>query len=101
MPIESKNKSKDAIVAQAGGEETTTTVTKEENIPERGESLVVKEIVEPSQRKTLLRTVCKVQRKCCQMIIDSGSTDNLVSTEVVEKLKLKIMKHPTPYKVSW
>jgi len=35
------------------------------------------------------------------MIIDSGSTDNLVSTEVVEKLNLKIMKHPTPYKVSW
>ena len=35
------------------------------------------------------------------MIIDSGSTDNLVSTEVVEKLKLKTMKHPTPYKVSW
>ena len=35
------------------------------------------------------------------MIIDSGSTDNLVSTEVVEKLKLKTKKHPTPYKVSW
>lgn len=60
-----------------------------------------KEIVEPAQRKTLFRTVCKVQGKCCQMIIDSGSTDNLVSTEVVEKLKLKTKKHPTPYKVSW
>jgi len=35
------------------------------------------------------------------MIIDSGSTDNLVSIEVVEKLKLKTRKHPTPYKVSW
>jgi len=35
------------------------------------------------------------------MIIDSDNTDNLVSTEVVEKLKLKIMIHPTPYKVSW
>lgn len=35
------------------------------------------------------------------MIIDSGSIDNLVSTEVVEKLKLKRKKHPTPYKVSW
>jgi len=84
-------------------------VAKEENTPERGESLVVnkvllkpaKEMAEPPQRKTLLRTMCKVQGKCCQMIIDSGSTDNLVSTEVVEKLKLKTMKHPTPYKVSW
>ena len=60
-----------------------------------------KEITEPSQRNTLFRTVCKVQGKCYQMIIDSGSTDNLVSIEVVEKLKLKTMKHPTPYKVSW
>ena len=35
------------------------------------------------------------------MVIDSGSTDNLVSTKMVEKLGLKRMKHPTPYKVSW
>ena len=55
-----------------------------------------KEMAEPPQRKTLFRTVCKVQGKCFQMIIDSGNTDNLVSTEVVEKLKLKTMKHPTP-----
>ena len=35
------------------------------------------------------------------MIIDSGSTDNLVATEMVEKLGLKRLKRPTPYKVSW
>ena len=35
------------------------------------------------------------------MVIDSGSTDNLVSTKMVEKLVLKRMKHPAPYKVSW
>ena len=35
------------------------------------------------------------------MVIDSGSIDNLVSIEMVEKLGLKRMKHPTPYKVSW
>jgi hypothetical protein len=35
------------------------------------------------------------------MIIDSGSTDNLVSTEMVEKLKLETTAHPSPYKVSW
>eukprot|EP00253_Pinus_taeda_P026284 PITA_26284 len=97
------------IVSQVEGEATTIAVTDEENIPERGEYLVVnnfflklaKEIVEPSQRKTLFKTVCKVEGKCCQMIIDSGITNKLVSTEVVEKLKLKTMKHPTPYKVSW
>lgn len=69
---------------------------KEENVPEKGGSLVVnkvllkpaKEVVEPSQRKILFRILCKVQGKCCQMVIDSGSTNNLVSTEV-ETLKLK------------
>lgn len=90
-------------------EEETTKVIEEENVPEKVESLVVnkillkpaKEIVEPAQRKTLFRTMCKIQGKCCQMIIDSGSTNNLVSTEVVGKLKLKTKKHPTLYKVSW
>ena len=41
------------------------------------------------------------KNKCCKLIIDSGSTDNLVATEMVEKLGLKCLKHPTPYKVSW
>ena len=35
------------------------------------------------------------------MVIDIDSTCNLVSTEIVEKLGLERMKHPTPYKVSW
>eukprot|EP00253_Pinus_taeda_P004034 PITA_04034 len=100
---------RNAIVAPVEGEAPVAAVPEEENTPERGESLVLnkvllkpaKEMAEPPQRNSLFRTVCKVQGKCCQMFIDSGSTDNLVSTEVVEKLKLKTMKHPTPYKVSW
>ena len=60
-----------------------------------------KQVHEPAQRKRLFRTKCKSQGKCCKMVIDSGSIDNLVSTEMVEKLGLKRMKHPTPYKVSW
>jgi hypothetical protein len=35
------------------------------------------------------------------MIIYSGSTDNLVSKEMVEKLELETIAHPSPYKVSW
>ena len=60
-----------------------------------------KEIAEQTQRKALFPTVCKSHGKCSKMIIDSGSTDNLVATEMVEKLGLKRLKHPTPYKVSW
>lgn len=35
------------------------------------------------------------------MIVDSGSTNNLVSQEMVEKLILEKTKHPNPYKVTW
>ena len=80
-----------------------------EDVPEIGEALImrkvllkkVKEADEPAHRKVLFRTVCKVQGKCCKVIIDGGSTDNLVSIEVIEKLNLQKTTHPIPYKVSW
>eukprot|EP00253_Pinus_taeda_P002837 PITA_02837 len=80
-----------------------------ENVPETGEALILntmllklaKETVDQTQRKELFQKVCKSHGKCCKMIIDSGSKDNLVATEMVEKLGLKQLKHPTPYKVSW
>jgi hypothetical protein len=53
------------------------------------------------QRNSLFRTTCKTKDRVCKVIIDSGSTDNLVSTEMVEKLELETTAHPRPYKVSW
>jgi hypothetical protein len=35
------------------------------------------------------------------VIIDSGSTDNLVSTDMVEKLEVETTSLLNPYKVSW
>ena len=49
----------------------------------------------------MFRKVCKVQGKCYKVIINGGSTHNLVSRKVIEKLNLQKMKHPIPYKVSW
>ena len=60
-----------------------------------------KEVNEPMHRKCLFRNKWNSQGKCCKMIIDSGSIDNLVSIHMVEKLGLKRMKNSTPYKVSW
>jgi hypothetical protein len=45
-----------------------------------------KEMEELVQRTSLFRTACKTRDRVCKVIIDSGSTDNLVSIEVVEKL---------------
>ena len=78
-----------------------------EEPPEAGESLLLKGIFlkvekeenEPLQRKMLFGTVCKSKEKCCKVVIDSGCTDNLVSTKMVEKLGLIKMVHPTPYRV--
>ncbi|XP_057849726.2 uncharacterized protein LOC131060503 [Cryptomeria japonica] len=64
-------------------------------------SLLVPLNKEPAQRKSLFRTTCKAKGKVCKVIVDSGSTENLVSLEMVTKLNLKRLPHPTPYKVSW
>jgi transposase InsO family protein len=60
-----------------------------------------KEVDSSVQRSRLFRTACIAKDKKCKVIIDSGSTDNLVATEMVEKLELTTTKHPSPYKVSW
>ena len=80
-----------------------------ENVTETREALVLnevllkvtKETVDQTQRNALFQIVCKSHGKCCKLVIDSGSTDNIVTTEMVEKLYLKRLKQPTPYKVSW
>ncbi|CAL2247038.1 unnamed protein product [Prunus armeniaca] len=42
-----------------------------------------------------------VGERVCNMILDGGSSENIISKEVVEKLKLPIEKHPNPYKIAW
>jgi hypothetical protein len=80
-----------------------------QKVQKDGRSLMMKKVLlkkepeteKPVQRNNLLRTTCKTKDKVCKVIIYSGSTDNLVSTEMVEKLKLEMTAHPTPYKFSW
>jgi hypothetical protein len=59
------------------------------------------EVEKLMQRNSLFGTSCKTKDKVCKVIIDSGSTDKLVSTEMVEKLYLEMTSHPNPYRVSW
>lgn len=96
-----KARERGAYVAQP--EEAATPPQEAENAPETGEALAlhkvllkpIKEVTKQTQRKALFKTVCKSHGKCCKLIIDSGSTDNLVFIEMVEKLELKCLKHPT------
>jgi hypothetical protein len=60
-----------------------------------------KKMENSAQRNNPFRTTCKTKDRVCKVIVDSGSTDNLVSTEMVEKLELETTDHSSPYKVSW
>jgi hypothetical protein len=60
-----------------------------------------KEVESSVQRNRLFRTTCKTKDWKCKVIVDSGSTDNLISIEMVEKLELETIDHPSPYRVSW
>ena len=61
--------------------------------PEAGEYLMVRKTLcnkgsneEPVLRRSLFKTRCKMARKCCKVIIDSGSSKNFASEELVTKL---------------
>jgi hypothetical protein len=60
-----------------------------------------KEVENPTQRNKLFRTACKIKDRVCKVIVESGSIDNLVSIEMVEKMELETIEHPIPYRVSW
>jgi hypothetical protein len=61
-------------------------------------SVQVKE-AENGQRHNLFQTRAKVEGKVCKVIIDDRSCHNLASKDMVEKLGLKLLRHPHPYHV--
>ncbi|GJV15887.1 putative CCCH-type zinc finger family protein [Tanacetum coccineum] len=52
-------------------------------------------------RNNIFHTTFTIKDKVCKLIIDSGSCENVISQDAVEKLNLKQEKHLKPYKLSW
>ncbi|GAV56697.1 Asp_protease_2 domain-containing protein, partial [Cephalotus follicularis] len=52
-------------------------------------------------RNNIFHTKCTSKGKTCNVIIDGGSCENVVSKTMVEKLGLKTEKHPWPYRLLW
>ena len=52
-------------------------------------------------RSNIFQTTCTMGGKVCRLVIDSGSCENMVSEEAIQKLRLATEKHPNPYKLSW
>ncbi|GJX12272.1 reverse transcriptase domain-containing protein [Tanacetum coccineum] len=79
--------------------------------PDRGEALVIQRVLNVVVSKSvddnswlrnnIFRTKCTSKGKICDMIIDGGSCENVVSTYMVEKLGMKTEDHPEPYQLTW
>lgn len=52
-------------------------------------------------RNNIFHTKYTAKGKACNVIIDSGSCENMVATSMVEKLGLKAENHPSPYQLTW
>ncbi|KAJ0054384.1 hypothetical protein Pint_02265 [Pistacia integerrima] len=75
----------------------------------QGESLVVRKVMtttikaeeEDWRRHSIFHTRVVCGCKVCDLVIDGGSMENIISKEVVDKLKLPTITHPHPFKVGW
>ncbi|GKV36628.1 hypothetical protein SLEP1_g44736 [Rubroshorea leprosula] len=90
-------------------DETESPQLEEKLIPaHHGESLVVRRSLhatitkdEDRLRHNIFHTKCTSRGKVCNVIIDSGSCENVVSNYMVEKLGLPVKDHPHTYKLQW
>ncbi|PKU87302.1 RNA-directed DNA polymerase [Dendrobium catenatum] len=92
------------------GEGNSTQLQETEQIipADEGELLVIRRLLntqyEPKRqwlRHNIFRTRCTVHGKVCNLIIDSGSCENVVSSLMIEKLQLATQPHPQLYKLVW
>ena len=73
---------------------------------DEGVSLVVQRLMytphkEDVQRHNIFKTRCTVNQRVCDLIIDGGSSENIVSRTMVDKLQLPTRRHPSPYSIGW
>lgn len=54
---------------------------------------------EDAQRHSTFKTKCTVNERVCNLIIDSGSSKNIVFKTMVDKLQFKTHKHLFPYHI--
>lgn len=58
-------------------------------------------LVEDSHMEKNFLTRYKMNDRLCDMIIDTGSCTNVVSTTLIDKLNYPTKDHPQPYKLHW
>ena len=53
------------------------------------------------QKNEIFRPRCTINKRVCDLIINSGNVENIASKSLVTKLRLKTEKHLSPYKIGW
>lgn len=61
--------------------------------------LLLKKILE--QRESIFHTWCTMNGNVCSLIINGGRCANVASKAMVEKPKLAVSPHPSPYIIQW
>ena len=80
---------------------------KEFTYEDEGVSLVIRRLMytpkkdESIQQHNIFKTRCTVNQRVCDLIIDSESSENIVSKTMVDKLQLPTQPHPFPYRIRW
>ncbi|GJW02979.1 RNA-directed DNA polymerase [Tanacetum coccineum] len=79
--------------------------------PNRREALIIQRVLNVAVSKSvddnlwlrnnIFRANCTSKRKICDMIIDGGSCENVVSTYMVKKLGMKTEDHPEQYQSAY
>ena len=76
---------------------------KEITYEDEGVSLVIRRLIyapkkeEDTQRHNIFKTKCTISQRVCDLIIKSGSSENIISKTIVSKVQLPTQPHPSPY----
>lgn len=72
-----------------------------ENLVIRRSCMTLRAVDEDCLRNNIFQSICIILGKVCHFTIDSGSYENIVSIEAMQKLGIQLEQHPKPYKLAW
>lgn len=52
-------------------------------------------------RNLIFQSACTINGKVCHFIIDTGSCENVIASDAVERLGISPEPHPQPYSLAW